>query len=140
VKKLFLKDGVKINGAHFYPEMVKILDVARDTAPPTTDGAVWITSANDSKHKTGSLHYKNRAFDIRIVNIVGDAVGFGFELDRAATIAAEATAWSNRMALLLGPDYDVLMEGDHIHAEYDPKPHPYIGDTDNMRITEWTPF
>ena len=121
--KLFLKDGVRINGAHFDPEMVKILDVAKATAPPTTDGAVWITSANDSKHKSGSLHYKNRAFDIRTRNVVNGVLG------------PEAVAWRQRMADQLGPDYDVLMEGDHIHAEYDPKPHPYIGESFNLRTT-----
>ena len=26
---------------------------------------MWITSANDSTHRQGSAHYKNRAFDIR---------------------------------------------------------------------------
>ena len=129
--KLFIKDGVKINGAHFDPEMVKILNVARETAPPTTDRAVWITSANDSKHKAGSLHYKNRAFDIRTFNIIGNDTSTDAS---CGTRAEEATMWRQRMADQLGHDYDVLMEGDHIHAEYDPKPHPYIGESFNLRI------
>lgn len=105
--RLFIKNGVRINGAHFYPEMVKILDVARETAPYMSDTAVWITSANDSKHMDTSLHYKNRAFDIRIFNITGD-------------VHLEAALWASRMREALGNDYDVIKEKDHIHVEYDP--------------------
>jgi hypothetical protein len=106
--KLYLKGSVHVNGAHFYPEMVRILNVARATAPLLEDGVVWVTCANDSGHMVGSLHYKNRAFDIRIKNIVGDEQT-GKEL------------WVERMKLALGDDYDVILERDHIHAEYDPK-------------------
>ena len=106
IAKLYIKDGVKINGAHFYEYMVRIINVARASAPETTDGAIWITSANDSRHMTGSLHYENRAFDIRIHNIVG-----GHPVARA---------WVARMALALGDDYDVILESDHVHVEYQP--------------------
>ncbi len=106
--KLYLKDDVWINGAHFYPEIVRIVDVARATAPLLTDGAVWVTSANDSTHSTGSLHYKNRAYDIRIKNIAGDET-------------PEAQAWVERIKLALGRDYDVILERDHLHVEFDPK-------------------
>ncbi|MCW4026131.1 MAG: hypothetical protein NWE76_01440 [Candidatus Bathyarchaeota archaeon] len=120
---LCLKDGVHINGAHFDPVMVRIIDVARETAPMLERGTVWITSANDSEHMTGSLHYANRAFDIRIRNIVGN-------------VQDEARLWVERMQVELGDDYDVLLETDHIHVEYDPEetnPHE-IPDGFNMRI------
>ena len=109
---LYLKDGVRINGAHFYPEIVKILDAARDTAPKMERGAVWVTSANDSRHLDNSLHYKNQAFDIRIYNIAGD-------------IHYEAKRWADRLQAVLGPDYDVVYELDHIHIEYQPKVMKY---------------
>ena len=64
------KNGVVINGAHFYPEIALIIAVARETAPELTDDTVWITSANDGQHMHGSLHYENKAFDIRTRNIV----------------------------------------------------------------------
>jgi len=104
---LCLKDGVRINGAHFNPEIVRILDAARDTAPKMERGTVWVTSANDSRHHDDSLHYKNRAFDIRIYNIVGD-------------VHHEAKLWAKRIQIELGLDYDVVYEIDHIHVEYDP--------------------
>jgi hypothetical protein len=109
--KLYLKDCVHVNGAHFYPETVRIVNAARATAPPLTDGAVWVTSANDSTHGVGSLHYKNRAFDIRTKNIDGDE-------------KVKAQEWVARMKLALGNDYDIIFERDHIHCEFDPKETP----------------
>lgn len=103
--RLFLKNNVVINGAHFYPEMVRIVNTLRATVPETGDNAVWITSANDSKHMEGSLHYKNRAFDVRIWNVKNEELVPG---------------WVARLKLALGPDYDVILEPTHIHVEYDP--------------------
>ena len=108
IPRLYLKENVKINGAHMYPEIVKIVDVARSTAPLLQDDAVWITSANDSKHMDGSLHYANRAYDIRTYNIVGPTMDI-------------AKTWVARMKLALGGHYDIILEIDHIHAEYQPK-------------------
>ena len=105
---LCLKEGVRINGPHLYPEMTHITEVARITAPPTDDGKVWITSANDSRHGDDSLHYQNRAFDIRIYNITGK-------------VQVEAELWAERLALALGDEYDVVKEKDHIHVEFDPE-------------------
>ena len=65
MKPLKLKSGVKINGKHFDPEIVAILNAVRASAPETQDGTIWVTSANDSTHKKGSKHYTNEAFDIR---------------------------------------------------------------------------
>lgn len=107
-----LKNEVKINGAHFYPEVQTIIQTARETAPELIDKTVWITSANDSQHKQGSLHYKNRAFDIRIWNI---------KADTSSKRHALARRWVVDMNNRLGRDYDVLLEADHIHGEFDPK-------------------
>ena len=108
--RILLKDTVKLNGFHLHPEMIAIINVLRETAPEMQQDAIWITSANDSKHKHNSLHYKNRALDIRIWNIVDDDPDF-----------TKAKEWATRMQSALGEDYDVLFEDDHIHAEYDPK-------------------
>jgi len=104
--RILLKNEVHLNGAHLLPEMVAIITALRATAPPTTDNAVWITSANDGTHMKGSLHYKNRAFDVRILNL---------------TNADTATSWVEDMKLVLGIEYDVVLEHNHIHVEFDPK-------------------
>lgn len=110
IPKLYLKNNVHINGAHMYPEMVRIVDAARATAPMLEGNAVWITSANDgAEHGENSLHYKNRAYDIRTRNIKG------------RPISVIARAWAERMQLALGDKYDVIKEDNHIHAEFDPK-------------------
>lgn len=109
--RLFLKDDVKVNGAHFDPEMVRILDVARLCAPETKDRAVWVTSANDGEHMEDSKHYSNQAFDIRVRNVVG---GHPAILN-----------WCAHMRHMLGDDYDIIYGDknhlDHIHVEFDPK-------------------
>jgi hypothetical protein len=65
----------------------------------------WITSADDSKHMAGSFHYLGLALDFRsyywLVHIAP------FEL-------------ANKLAVVLGDEFDVVLEKDHIHIEYDP--------------------
>ncbi len=105
---LCFKEHVRVYAEHFEPEITKILYIARVTAPALDKDIVWITSANDSGHIIGSLHFENRAFDIRIQNILGHR-------------AVEARMWAERIQLVLGPKYDVVLAIDHIHVEYDPK-------------------
>ena len=122
---LCLKDGVRITGDHFNPEIVRIVDAARETAPMMERGVVWVTSANDGRHSDKSLHYKNQAFDIRIFNIIGD-------------VHREAKEWAERMQAALGPDYDVVYEKDHIHVEYDPDvPEEDEDFEDELRIDQY---
>ena len=108
IPKLYIKGNVKINGGHMYPEVVRIINVARATAPETEDGAIWITSGAElAPHRLpNSFHYQNQAFDFRVSNVVG-----GEEA---------AKRWKSRMALALGGDYDVVWKGNHIHVELDP--------------------
>ena len=105
---ILLRNNVIVNGAHFDERVVRILHAARDTAPELVDNILWVTSANDGKHKEGSKHYTNEAFDIRIRNIRGPLV-------------SQARGWRDRMRSALGKDYDVILEHDHLHAELDPK-------------------
>lgn len=65
----------------------------------------WITSANDSQHKTNSLHYTGYAFDCRTKNVPA-------QLHVSLHAAIQAC---------LGPQFDCVLESDHIHVEYDPK-------------------
>jgi len=62
-----------------------------------------ITSGNDSKHIKNSLHYKDRAIDIRI---------FDMKYPNGNWLMIKKQ---------LGKDFDVLLKKTHIHIEYDPK-------------------
>lgn len=64
-----------------------------------------ITAGLDGKHMVGSLHYVGCAIDMRISHIpYGEREAIRLEL------AAD-----------LGDDYDVVLEGDHWHIEFQPK-------------------
>lgn len=62
-----------------------------------------ITSARDGKHKTNSLHYTGKAFDLRTKDV------------------PDAVAMREVLQQRLGHDFDVILEPDHIHVEYDPR-------------------
>lgn len=68
-----------------------------------------ITSGNDSKHGKNSLHYKDRAVDIRTSNL--GALG-----------QLKVKAAHVQISSVLEPmGFDVVLESDHIHIEFDPK-------------------
>lgn len=101
--------GVKIGRLH--PKMEKVIVAVAEAARAMGLPQPVITSGNDSKHMSGSLHFKNRALDFRGNNI------------KASVGRALATA----VAQKVGPDYDVVFEvfmkatNNHLHVEYDPK-------------------
>lgn len=64
--------------------------------------SLTITSCTDGVHKERSLHYTGCAVDLRL-----PAVG--------------KEAMVDALRSRLGVDYDVVLEKDHIHLEYDPK-------------------
>jgi len=59
-----------------------------------------VTSGRDSKHGDGSLHYEGKAYDARIRNVL--------EL------------LTKKIKDQLGSNFDVILESDHIHIEFDP--------------------
>jgi uncharacterized protein YcbK (DUF882 family) len=67
--------------------------------------SVLITSGIDSVHRGDSKHYSGNAFDLRINNVLKLHVKSIFE----------------ELRVKLGNDFDVVLERDHIHVEYDPK-------------------
>ena len=67
-----------------------------------------VTSLNDSKHSKTSLHYSGQAADLRTHYFTGSS---------QVALVADAI----RDALGRNPDYDVVIESDHIHFEYQPK-------------------
>ena len=66
-----------------------------------------ITSLMDGKHMKGSLHYVGAATDLRLPK------------RNVRVIVRE-------LAKRLGADYDVVLEKDHIHLEFQPK-DGYVG-------------
>ena len=99
---IFLKDGVSINGVK--PEIVFAMNVVEQIYRNYEVG-LTITSINDSKHGYGSLHYIGYAFDCRIYNLEG------VDVQPVVKEIKEA----------LNADFDVLLEKDHIHIEFQPK-------------------
>lgn len=66
------------------------------------DLSVIITSTYEGNHSPSSLHYSNDAIDIRI-------------------IPGKTQQLIQEIKETLGTDFDVVLERDHIHIEYDPK-------------------
>lgn len=96
-----LKPGVRLLGLR--PEMTVALLAAHTVYG---DRELVITSVVDSKHSRGSLHYKGLAIDLRTRN-----------LDNRA----EAQLIRDALAEALGDEFDVVLERNHLHIEYDPK-------------------
>lgn len=71
---------------------------------------VIITAGVDGVHMKGSKHYTYEALDLRTSNIPPPLV----------------PVYLDKLKTRLGPDYDVVLESDHIHAEFDPKPHSVV--------------
>ena len=61
-----------------------------------------ITSTNGGVHSPSSLHYVNDAFDVRKA----------FVKNKDIVICLKAR---------LGNEYDIVLESNHIHIEFDPK-------------------
>jgi hypothetical protein len=87
------------------PPMLRLLYVAARCFEAHGAECV-VTSGTDGVHKAGSLHYQDRAVDFRTRNLRGQ--------NEAEQVAQE-------MRDRLGREFDIVVEGDHIHAEHDPK-------------------
>lgn len=94
-------DSVKLEGVSW--QMFHAAIVAETVYKKYGVEAV-ITSAKDGKHSEKSLHYQGLALDLRTWNLGG----------REAQAAGE-------IRRTLGPEYDVVLEKDHLHIEWDPE-------------------
>ena len=97
-----LKPGVKIVGIN--PELIMGLMAAQKVFDALGIDMV-VTSVMDGKHSSTSLHYAGNAADIRISNIPTKLV----------------TQVSTHIASALPNDFDVILETDHIHLEFQPR-------------------
>lgn len=100
---LSIKAGVRLEGLQ--PQMALAAIIANDVFRSLGFNCV-ITSGSDGQHKHNSLHYSGMALDLRTRHIQDDG-------QKRQVIAAVASA--------LGGDFDVVLESDHAHLEYDPK-------------------
>jgi hypothetical protein len=70
-----------------------------------------VTSVKDSKNMATSLHYVGKAFDCRLPS------RYTGSPDTDKGVHAD-------LKEALGPQFDVILESDHIHIEHDPKGGP----------------
>jgi len=96
---MLLKAGVDIS--RLRPEIRKKLPLLDDLLRGFGEELI-ITSTFEGTHSAGSLHYANLAIDVRVPK-------------------ADKGLYVNAWRRDLGRDYDVVVERDHIHIEYDPK-------------------
>jgi hypothetical protein len=99
---LIIKHSVDVRGLK--PEALPILLVAAQVYEGAGFDCV-VTSVTDSKHTPKSLHGLGYAIDFRTKHMP----------------AEQHEAVVKRMSEALGPQYQVVLESDHIHAEFDPR-------------------
>lgn len=97
-----IKAGAEMNGLR--AEILLALMIADDVYSEYDIECV-ITEGTGAKHGIGSLHYVGLAVDLRIRNI---PVRFREIIH-------------SRIKDALGSQYDVVLESDHIHIEFQPK-------------------
>lgn len=99
---LRIKPGASVKGLQ--PQALIALYIAEQVYG-SYGADCWLTSGTDGKHGAESLHYSGLAVDIRISNLE----------DAIPTKEAR-----EKIANALSVEYDVVLEPDHIHIEYDP--------------------
>ena len=96
-----LKAGVRTLGVR--PEIVLALMIAKDVYAGHGQAAAFvITSIIEGVHARASIHYMGGAVDLRRPVI-------------------KTTEIVDDLAAKLGDDYDVVLENDHVHIEWQPK-------------------
>jgi hypothetical protein len=99
-----MKPGVDAKGIR--NEILLALQVLSSIfAEHPTWGELVVTSLLDGEHMDGSLHYQGLAVDVRTRNIP----------------PASLPILESESKTRLGVDYDVVLEADHLHVEFDPK-------------------
>lgn len=97
-----ITDGVDLRGLK--PQMALAYCIAQ-AVYARRNYDCWITSASDGKHGPDSLHYSGCGLDLRTRHLRAESVHLVYSELRAA----------------LGKQFDVVLEDDHIHVEFDPK-------------------
>lgn len=97
-----LKEGVSVRGVQ--PELILGLRIV-ESVLDSFDIELVVTSITDGSHMANSLHGFGLAADIRSRDIPKDKLDFVVASCRRA----------------LGKEFDLVVEADHLHLEYDPK-------------------
>jgi|APSaa5957512535_1039671.scaffolds.fasta_scaffold10843_6 hypothetical protein len=97
-----LKNGVI--WAQMHKSMEHAWEVCERVTWEVCDRDAVITSGRDGVHSQTSLHYEGKALDLRTRDLDTDTV----------------TKYAQALRQCLGDDYDIVIESDHIHVEYDP--------------------
>lgn len=101
---MILKTGIRVAGIR--PEILLALIIAErifHTEVPAVE--MVVTDITGDNHGRASLHYVGLAVDLRIRGISKETI----------LIIVE------RLQAALGENYDVVLESDHIHIEFQPK-------------------
>ena len=100
-----IKLGVDLRG--LTPQLAIAYTIACQVYTKVTGNpyACVITSGSDGKHGPNSLHYKGKALDLRITTIPPALL----------PVVQKDLKWA------LGSQFDVVLEADHFHIEFDPK-------------------
>ena len=98
---LQFKKGVKLTASQAVNEIL----AAGYMAAVAIGKPCVVTSGRDGQHQVHSKHYTDEALDFR-----------RFHLE-----PHECDAFVQSLKDTLGQDFDVVIEGDHFHIEYDPK-------------------
>ena len=102
-----IKPGVDLRGLQ--PQMAIAYTIAVSIyAKHAQAGHCVITSASDGTHGPNSLHYSGRALDLRTRSLIHVAVPL----------------IHRDLKLALGDQFDVVLEEDHFHIEWDVKDTP----------------
>lgn len=96
---IILGDKVRLHGSR--PEIVLAMFIA-ERLYDSIGQTLIITSVSDGKHMRASIHYTGGAFDCGLPGRDGPGM-------------------RQRIANALGQDFDVVLEDDHIHIEWQPK-------------------
>ena len=97
-----LKEGV-IWTRNVHPAVWRAQLVLDSVTQATVGRRAVVTSAEDGRHSTTSLHYRGRALDLRTRDLT----------------ARQAREYAKALREALGAEWEVFLEHDHIHIEYD---------------------
>ncbi len=101
-----LKAGVDLRG--ITPQLAIAYTIASWIYSNKAGARCIITSGSDGKHGPNSLHYQGKALDLRTYHLRPDQV-------HPIYLSLKEC---------LGEQFDVVLEQDHIHLEFQPKDEP----------------